>query len=234
MPAGEVEEEWASSSIQTAIPKMGNCFFRSKEMPDPHTGMVAKEKNAVRISWSYFHEHYADNGVSLFIELFTRYPEYKLLFPEFENEATPSLSKNPRLAAHGIAVIYQISALVDSLDDTLLLVELLRKNAYSHYNRRGVTAKHFFTLTQVMKHFLQTKLGPAMMNNEANSGWDKIFLLMVQMTKLVYDDLDREAHHWQRRHSVRSSSSSPSEKTSPRSLRSVVKNDVTAHRVKHH
>lgn len=71
-------------------------------------------------------------------------------------------------------------------------MELLRKNARRHYWRKGVTPMHFFTLTQVIKLFLQEKLG-ALMSQLAISGWEKLFGLLVQTTKLEYKRMAEES-----------------------------------------
>ncbi|XP_064460426.1 globin-like [Ornithodoros turicata] len=171
---------------------MGNATSHAEyKKPDPRTSMVHSELCAVHTTWKKFQEH--DKGPGIFMELFTRYPEYKLIFPEFAYMSDEELAIYPRFLAHGVAVVYQVSSFVDTLDDSALLLELMRKNARRHYYRKGVTPMHFFTLTQVIKLFLQQKLGQ-LMSDEAVSGWDKLFALLIETTKAEYKHLEHLEH----------------------------------------
>ncbi|XP_064488459.1 globin-like [Ornithodoros turicata] len=155
--------------------------------------MTLAEITAVQTTWPRFYQH-KDNGIELFIELFTWYPECKLLFKSFAEQSVTSLFSDPQLVGHTIAVLYQITAMVDALDDADLFEELVRKNATQHVRRPGVHAKHISSFTQVLKSVLRQKMGTSM-TPDATSGWDKFLQLVVNITQDVYTKAADSPHH---------------------------------------
>lgn len=169
---------------------MGKLISRYiPDRPDPRTGLTPAEKNAVQYTWTLFRtQDYTGNSVNLFLELFAQYPKYKLLFPVFSEESPDTLTKNARFIAHALAVTYQLSAIVETLDDPEIMVELVRKNAYSHVRRKGVTPVHFASLGKVLVAFFVRNyhLKKA---SAAKLGWEKMFQMMVRTTRDIYEEV---------------------------------------------
>lgn len=67
---------------------MGNALKSQAayKPPDPRTSMVHAELIAVNATWKAFQER--DGGSGIFVELFRRYPEYKLIFPDFAHKSS--------------------------------------------------------------------------------------------------------------------------------------------------
>lgn len=167
---------------------MGNLVAHTEDELDPTTGLTTKQQQAIKATWSKFREDYIENGAFLFVELFTLYPDYMMLFRDFSNETAATLPKNPRFNAHVLAVLYQVTAMVENVDNSALLGSLVRKNALSHTRRNGVTPTHFSSLCSVLKDVLQKKLGPKLMTPTAISGWDTLCEVLLSVTKGVYDE----------------------------------------------
>ncbi|XP_064488648.1 globin-like [Ornithodoros turicata] len=166
---------------------MGNSLrHHSGNITDPLTGMTATEKLGVRTTWGQFYKN-KENAVDLFVELYRTHPETQQLFP-FAKEPIEALSCNPQVIAHCVAVAGQVAAMVDALDDVGLFEELVRKNARSHANRKGVTTQHFVFLGQVMRMVMHKKLGSCMLI-EADVGWEKFFKLLMIITTQVYSTI---------------------------------------------
>lgn len=163
---------------------MGNRFHKELQA-DPRTGMTSKEKTAVRATWHKFREHHSENSSKIFVELFTQYPEYKKIFKDFTHETADALAKSPKLQAHGLSVVYQTTAFVESLDDADMLVTLIQKNGTAHTRRKGVTPKHFLHFTRVYKGVIQSAVG-SKMTPDADSGWDKLFDIVVKSTSEAF------------------------------------------------
>ncbi|XP_061186391.1 globin-like [Saccostrea echinata] len=126
---------------------------------DPDTGLTEAEVCAVEDSWSmiYRKEHRKENGVKLFVTLFTLYPSAMDMFPQFKGNSLEKIAQHPKLPAHGMSVMYALASYIDNLHDAELLVELVKKTAISHIGR-GVGSREFKWLTEVVPSWLEEVL----------------------------------------------------------------------------
>ncbi|XP_064487576.1 globin-1-like [Ornithodoros turicata] len=189
---------------------------------DRRTKMTLRERKAVQATWARFCKD-TNNSVTLFIELFTRHPEYKSLFRDFDEVPSSGLSAQPQLVAHAITVEYQLTAMIHYLDDGTLLEGLMRKNAYIHARHRGVFPKQFVNFTQVIKWTLHQKVGD-MMSLDAINGWEKFFQMLTSVTKNTFQATMEEAN---RRRSIGASSihTTMSQAVSVRTATNVTQSD---------
>ncbi|KAK8769777.1 hypothetical protein V5799_020686 [Amblyomma americanum] len=114
-----------------------------KEVPDPRTGLIDRERRAIQGSWKKFMAANRDYGVIIFSAMFLAHPEYIELFRKFRGKSITQLQDDPEFRAHGCAVGYQLTSMVDSVADSVLLEALIRKNAIAHLERAGVHPFHF-------------------------------------------------------------------------------------------
>ncbi|XP_064487951.1 uncharacterized protein LOC135400146 [Ornithodoros turicata] len=166
---------------------MGNAVYAmsgSYDVPSPPTGLTIREQYSIAETWSAFRRDLPTGSMSAFIVLFSRYPEYKMLFPALRHVPFGELSQDPRLMAHGMAVFYFLSAMVDSLENPDTLVELIRKNSLNHV-RRAVTPHHFDQMAVVIVQVLQDKLR-ARMTATATTAWQKLFKFHNDTLRAVY------------------------------------------------
>ncbi|KAH7959726.1 hypothetical protein HPB49_013316 [Dermacentor silvarum] len=120
---------------------MGGAF--RKEIPDPRTGLTERERAAILQTWKRFLDAHKDYGELIFLAMFTRHPDYIELFRQFRGKTAAELPGEAQFRAHACAVGYQLSSMVDSVHDSVLLEALIRKNAISHLERPGVHPFHF-------------------------------------------------------------------------------------------
>lgn len=71
--------------------------------------------------------------------LFKDYPQYQPFFKAFRNKSLDQLASSPMLRAHGSSVLFQLSSVIDSLDDVECMVEIWKKVLISHVPR-GITS----------------------------------------------------------------------------------------------
>ncbi|KAH9378056.1 hypothetical protein HPB48_010608 [Haemaphysalis longicornis] len=121
----------------------------SKGVPDPVTGMTERERRGVEQSWSQFVKSNPEYGVVMFAALFEHHPDFLKLFPAFRGKQLKELEQDAKFRAHGCAVGYQLSSMVDSMRDPVLLEALIRKNATAHLVRKGVGPFHFQRWTRL-------------------------------------------------------------------------------------
>ncbi|KAH9384890.1 hypothetical protein HPB48_026919 [Haemaphysalis longicornis] len=158
-----------------------------KEVPDPRTGMTERERRAIQETWKQFTKSNHEYGVVVFGAMFDRYPEYLNLFPLFRGKSTKELADDPKFRAHGCAVGYQLSSMVDSLGDPELVEALIRKNAIAHLERRGVSPFHFQSLGHAVVEVLKEEEGKVM-TPPVIAAWEKLFALMVSITIKVFEE----------------------------------------------
>lgn len=117
---------------------MGNS--PSKQL-DTEPGMTKFEILDMRATWMRFTAR-RENGAVLFLNLFESHPETMEVFP-FAGVPLDVLTKNIQFIAHVTAVLTQLAATVDALDDAVLLRQLITKISRIHRYRRAVLPKHF-------------------------------------------------------------------------------------------
>ena len=77
--------------------------------------------------------------------------------------------------------MYAITMLVDNIEDTEVLVEMLTKLAKNH-RRRKISLEMFENLKVTLMGLLKEKLGD-LMNEEAVGAWDKTYGVILSVIK---------------------------------------------------
>ncbi|XP_064488509.1 globin-like [Ornithodoros turicata] len=154
--------------------------------------LTAEEKKAIKLCWSKISENYASNGVGLFLEFFKKYPECKEVFHDFAAMSLEKLTTSPRLSAHALAVFYFLQAVIDNIDDEVLVEALIRKNGLSHSRRKGVTTQQFVYLTNVMKDYFHQLVGDKLMTPVAMCGWEKLLNTVLSCNEKAFEEARRK------------------------------------------
>jgi hemoglobin-like flavoprotein len=151
-------------------------------MAEDKSGMTADEKNIIRNTWGLVKKDVPGNGTDLFIRLFEENPSYQQLFKSFKDVPVSELKANKKLLAHANNVMYAVTMLVDNIEDTEVLKELLTKLARNH-RRRKITSEMFENLKISLMGTLKDKLGTELMNDEAVNAWDKTYGVIMSVIK---------------------------------------------------
>ena len=123
---------------------------------------------------------------------FTENPSYQQNFKSFKDVPIDQLRGNKKVLAHSNNVLYQISMLVDYLDDTETLVEMLIKTAKNHY-RRKITIEMFQNLEHTLVGLLKEKLGGQLMNDFAMNAWKKTYGVILQVVQKGFDEAAKDS-----------------------------------------
>ncbi|CAG2169122.1 unnamed protein product [Oppiella nova] len=145
-------------------------------------GLTATEKNLIRNTWALVKQDVPGNAYDLFIRFFDENPTYQQLFKSFKNVPKSELRGNKKVLAHGTNVLYAISMLVDNIDDTEVLVEMLTKLGRNHGNRR-ISYDMFVNLEKTLVGLLADKLGPTVMTQDAVNAWKKTYGVILSVLK---------------------------------------------------
>ena len=122
----------------------------------------------------------------IIFRFFTEYPSYQQNFRSFKDVPIDQLRGNKKVLAHANNVLYQISMLVDYLDDIETLGEMLIKLANNHH-RRKITIEMFTNLENTIIDWLKEKLGSKLMNDKAVNAWKKTYGVILQVVKQEYN-----------------------------------------------
>jgi hemoglobin-like flavoprotein len=104
----------------------------SKDTSAAVPGPTPEQKDAIRASWKVIEQHRKDIGVSFFLQLFAKYPDYQQVFVRMKNVSPEDLPTHKALLAHALTFMRGMDAIVDSLDDLGCIDELLYKIATKH------------------------------------------------------------------------------------------------------
>ncbi|KAL1476457.1 hypothetical protein MTO96_036478 [Rhipicephalus appendiculatus] len=174
---------------------MGNAARKTGELPDTVSGLTENEKNLIKSTWSIFCSNNREFGVLLFLSLFVRHPEYLPMFRNFRAKHVAELKDDPAFRAHGCAVGYHLTSMVDNILDPVTFELLVRRNATDHLRRRGVEPHHFEVMGEVVVDVLQAK-EERLMTPATVDAWKKFLSYMVAIITDVFDkaaaDLDQK------------------------------------------
>ncbi|CAG2111741.1 unnamed protein product [Medioppia subpectinata] len=99
-------------------------------------GLTKTEKDFVRNTWELVKQDVPGNGAALFLRFFDENPTYQGLFKAFKDVPKAELRGNKRFLAHVTSVMYTLSMIVDNIDETEVLVEMLTKMADNHLRHK--------------------------------------------------------------------------------------------------
>lgn len=88
--------------------------------------------------------------------------------------------------------MYALSAVIDSIEDTEVFVEMVEKMTENHF-RRKIRTTHFHNLGLVILEVLIEKLGSEVMNQQGIDAWKKTYLVLLDIVKKVMDRKEAEA-----------------------------------------
>ncbi|XP_077541176.1 uncharacterized protein LOC144153402 [Haemaphysalis longicornis] len=176
---------------------MGNCITRSRyrgllnwfqrgEQRDA-TGLTEHEKKALRQVWQEFCCAHDDYGVLIFQAFFIKYPDHLNLFKEFRGRTLRTLTNDPKLRAHCNLVGYELTCMIESLDNPAELLELMRKLGVFHQRQRGVKARYFNAFGHVTVDVLIANHEDRM-TSVAKKAFHKFFETMTRVVTHVYDE----------------------------------------------
>jgi len=137
----------AFSSERSVISDMGNLSsslgtLPVLDVPVPDTDLTASDKMSVRRIWDIVKADTKQNGIDLLMMFFEANPSFQGYFKSFKDVPKEDLPTNPKFQAHATNVMYAFTSVVDNLDDTECLVEMLIKLGQNH-NRHGISRQGF-------------------------------------------------------------------------------------------
>lgn len=193
---------------------MGNASRKLGDIPDEQSGMTEKEMKLLKDTWHRFCDNNREYGVFLFLSLFIKHPELQPMFPHFKGKPVSALKDDPMFRAHGCAIGYHITSLVDSLGDPAKFEVLARRNATDHLKRKGVKPYHFEVLGQCMVDVLQSK-DEKHMTPAAVEAWQKFLSYFVAIIKDVFEQAAQDRAEQSSQGSNRTKGSADSDVQSP-------------------
>lgn len=150
---------------------MGGASNPALDVPDPATGLTPREKMAVKRNWELVKADIKQNGIDLLVMFFEANPGYQKYFRGFRDVPLKELHTNPRFHAHCMSVMYALTSVVDNLDDTGCLVEMLTKLGENHH-RHGISREEFINLKTTVLKVLKKKLGSKYTADD-EAAWNK-------------------------------------------------------------
>lgn len=165
---------------------MGNASRKLGDAPHERTGLSPREVKLVQDSWHAFCRDNREYGVVLFLSMFVKHPEYLRLFPNYRGKPMGTLKDDPVFRAHGCAIGFHLTSMVDSLNDPDIFEVLARKNGARHLKFKSVTPAHFEGMGACLLGALRAK--KELMTPDAVEAWGKFLTAFVAIVKNVYDE----------------------------------------------
>ncbi|KAK2715491.1 hypothetical protein QYM36_010187, partial [Artemia franciscana] len=140
---------------------------------DPVTGITDAEKLLVQESWELLKPDLLGLGRKIFRVIFTKHPDYQILFTRVGFGDTPltELENNPAFGEHIIKVMRSFDYVIRNLDKPKTLLAYLKKVGADHI-ARNVERRHFQAFSEALIPVMQNEL-QAQLRPEAVAAWRK-------------------------------------------------------------
>ncbi|ESO91320.1 hypothetical protein LOTGIDRAFT_203115 [Lottia gigantea] len=149
------------------------------DIPDKATGLTIREKRLIVNSWEQIKVNIKQNGVALFIGYFIAYPYTQDYFHKFKGKDLKQVEKSAQMRSHGTTVMHALNALVENLDDPECLVDLLQKNAVTHF-KLGIRYQQYKELFDMFPGYLKDRIG-AQCTEQTVVAWNKATNVMLSI-----------------------------------------------------
>lgn len=90
------------------------------------------------------------------------------------------------MSAHANNVLYTLTGVIDSVEDSEVFQEMVEKLAENHI-RRKIELVHFENLGFVIVDLLIEKLGDEIMNLQTIDAWKKAYLVILDIIRKVME-----------------------------------------------
>ncbi|CAG2244489.1 unnamed protein product [Mytilus edulis] len=137
------------------------------------SALSEQELEAINETWTLIWNDKKNNGIELFIKLFTHFPESQNFFKDFKGLPIEEVREHKKLRAHALSVMYALKSFIDNLDDEETLDALVRKNAQNHAER-GVGEREVKMLLPAFLELLNEQLQEKTTDLH-KSAWTKLF-----------------------------------------------------------
>ncbi|KAL8563118.1 hypothetical protein ACOMHN_066774 [Nucella lapillus] len=138
--------------------EQGSVADSACEKRDPVTGLSVKDRQAIRCSWGLVSQDLQTHGTNFMIRFFEAYPHNKQSFPDFRDVSLKELRHQTGLHQHAMRVMRALSLIVESIDESDVLISVLHKTVDSHLTR-SIRTSQFNELMDVFSRFLADTLG---------------------------------------------------------------------------
>ncbi|RWS21770.1 globin CTT-VI-like protein, partial [Leptotrombidium deliense] len=149
--------------------------------------LLENEVNVIRKTWEPIKSS-RESWTRLFSILFQKVPEAQKRFKAFESVPLSELATNKRFKAHSANVITLFSGIVEFLDDTETMIEMIENMATRHY-KRSIPLATFNVLGEAVLEFLNEVNGENF-DDEAIAAWTKLYSTLVSVVKAEFEKLD--------------------------------------------
>lgn len=119
---------------------------------------------------------------SLFARFFELYPELKSYFNFHECTTWEEMCEDKYMRAHSLHVIYSMTMIVDNINDTEVMVEMIKMNIKNHIRRR-ITPEHYEKMKRALLETLVELLGTTVMDAATVQAWTKGYDFVLEMVK---------------------------------------------------
>ncbi|XP_052082384.1 uncharacterized protein LOC127720016 [Mytilus californianus] len=160
-------------------------------LPEETTAINEEEANAISETWTVLWSNKKENGIALFIKLFTTYPEAQKMFKEFDGLTIEEVRSNKKLRAHALSLMYALKSFLDNLDDPETLEGLVRKNAINHATR-GVGPKEIMWLLPLFLELLD-EIMEGNVTKLQKKAWTKLYGVLASISREEVNNLSEKS-----------------------------------------
>ncbi|VDM54170.1 unnamed protein product [Angiostrongylus costaricensis] len=144
------------------------------------------QRAMIRSSHACMERESTKNGLGLFVRLFSEYPQYKSIWPQFREIPDSALISSDKLRNHGVVYMAGLKQVVAELDDDDKLIEIAKRIAGSHC-KWNICKFHIENMVPSLLEVLNLCMGSEMTSEIADS-WTTLYdiignIISIEKTK---------------------------------------------------
>ncbi|KAE9419966.1 hypothetical protein Angca_005772 [Angiostrongylus cantonensis] len=150
------------------------------------------QRAMIRSSYTCMERESTRNGLGLFVRLFSEYPQYKNIWPQFREIPDSALISSDKLRNHGIVYMAGLKQVVAVLDDDDKLIEVAKRIARSHC-KWNICKSHIENMVPSLLEVLNLCMDGEMTPEMANS-WTTLYDIIGNIINIEKTKCNKNSH----------------------------------------
>ena len=166
------EKQFSSLDSYTKQTPNGLVITAASDRCEDHFSQ--KQKELLRETWSVLQPNKQKHGIAVFVQIFTREPRTKQLFP-FRDLHDSELLNDPLFCSHSMRFMHAIESTIVNLDALdVALIPILHRLGEKHVHMRGFKQDYFSAFMGSIMEVVEQVLGKDRYTQEVMSAWAQL------------------------------------------------------------
>ncbi|TMS38185.1 hypothetical protein L596_004961 [Steinernema carpocapsae] len=141
--------------------------------------LTARQRDIIQGTFTQMEKNAIPNALSILIRLFSEYPNYKNIWPQFRAIPDSALICAPELRRHATVYMKGLRTIIDAMDDDTKLTASLKRIAKAHI-KWNIHKSHLMHMVQPVVEVVRETNG-GLMTDEIKTAWITLYDVIANL-----------------------------------------------------